>query len=234
MIDVLDSCVPISEITRRNDSKNQSSLSAGRIEFCGVDFTYPTRPGAKILDGLDLVIEAGTTVAVVGESGSGKSTLVSLIQGLYTPSAGKVLVDGVDIKELDGDFLRSQLAVVSQEPRLFNCSIADNIAYSRSKPNTAPATREMITTAGTSPNLQHGRVRGRSALICVVLDSLCPRSAGKIANADDFITEFDAKYDYEVGPFGEKLSGGQRQRVAIARTSAPRTMQGPFVTFTSS
>nr|XP_035969037.1 ATP-binding cassette sub-family B member 5 isoform X3 [Halichoerus grypus] len=101
----------------------------GNIEFREVSFFYPCRQDVLILCGLSLSIEKGKTVAFVGSSGCGKSTSIHLLQRFYDPVQGQVLFDGVDAKELNVQWLRSQIAIVSQEPVLFNCSIADNIAY---------------------------------------------------------------------------------------------------------
>ncbi len=98
----------------------------GRFRFEGVRFTYdPAKPPA--LDGLDLVIEPGSMLAVVGPPGSGKSTLAKLLVGLEKPDAGRVLVDEVDIARLDPAEYRGQLGVVPQEIQLFAGSIAENI-----------------------------------------------------------------------------------------------------------
>ncbi|ELW61690.1 ATP-binding cassette sub-family B member 5 [Tupaia chinensis] len=101
----------------------------GSLEFRDVSFFYPCRPDVFILQGLSLSIEKGKTVALVGSSGCGKSTSVHLLQRFYDPVQGQVLFDGIDAKDLNVQWLRSQIAIVSQEPVLFNCSIAENIAY---------------------------------------------------------------------------------------------------------
>ncbi|XP_040820748.1 ATP-binding cassette sub-family B member 5 isoform X1 [Ochotona curzoniae] len=101
----------------------------GNLEFRDVSFFYPCRPDVSILRGLSLRIEKGKTVAFVGSSGCGKSTSVQLLQRFYDPTKGQVLLDGVDAKELNVQWLRAQLAIVSQEPVLFNRTIAENIAY---------------------------------------------------------------------------------------------------------
>ncbi|OQS04216.1 ATP-binding Cassette (ABC) Superfamily [Thraustotheca clavata] len=99
----------------------------GRIEFQNVVFSYPARPDARVYTDYNLVIEAGTTVALVGASGSGKSTAIGLIERFYDPLQGRVLFDNVDIKELNLNWLREHISLVGQEPVLFTGTIADNI-----------------------------------------------------------------------------------------------------------
>jgi ATP-binding cassette subfamily B protein len=90
-------------------------------------------PGASrdALEGIDLDVRAGLTVALVGGTGSGKSSLVQLIPRLYDATGGRVLVDGVDVRDVDPAELRSQIAVVNDDPFLFSASVRDNIAYAR-------------------------------------------------------------------------------------------------------
>jgi ABC-type multidrug transport system fused ATPase/permease subunit len=106
----------------------------GRVELRGVSLRYdpggdggPPAPAA--LDGVDLAVEAGRTVALVGPSGSGKTSLVALISRLYDATEGTVLVDGADVRSVDVASLRSQVAFVADESLLFSASIAENIAY---------------------------------------------------------------------------------------------------------
>ncbi|WP_133407099.1 type I secretion system permease/ATPase [Parashewanella tropica] len=101
----------------------------GEIKFSDIVFRY-TPLGPEILRGVNLTIPAGQIIGIVGRSGSGKSTLTKLIQRLYIPEAGKVLVDGNDLALLDPAWLRRQVGVVLQENVLFNRSVKDNIALS--------------------------------------------------------------------------------------------------------
>lgn len=108
---------------------NRSSLPRleGRIEFDQVRFRY--RPDAQeVLSNLNLLIEPGETIGIVGRSGSGKSTLTRLVQRLYVPERGRVLIDGIDIAQADTVSLRRQIGVVLQENVLFNRTIRENIA----------------------------------------------------------------------------------------------------------
>ena len=99
----------------------------GRIVFEGVTFGYDAdRP---VLEGIDLEIEAGTTIALIGASGSGKTTLASLVPRFYDVAAGKVLIDGVDVREVTRRSLRREVGVISQDPFLFSATVGDNIAF---------------------------------------------------------------------------------------------------------
>ena len=98
----------------------------GRVVFENVTFGYdPARP---VLEGVSLDIPAGRTVALIGPTGSGKTTLAALVPRFYDTTAGRVLVDGVDIRDLERRTLRREIGVISQDPFLFSASIRDNIA----------------------------------------------------------------------------------------------------------
>ncbi|XP_059639370.1 ABC transporter B family member 19-like [Cornus florida] len=99
------------------------------IEFKMVTFAYPSRPEVIVLRDFSLKVKGGSRVALVGGSGSGKSTVVWMIQRFYDPIRGKVLMGGVDLKELNVKWLRRQIALVGQEPALFAGSIRENIAF---------------------------------------------------------------------------------------------------------
>ncbi len=101
----------------------------GEVEFRNVDFAYPNQPG-HALRGVSLRIAAGEHVAVLGRVGSGKSTLAKLILGLYQPTGGAVLVDGIDVRQLDPAELRRSIGYVGQEVMLFYGSLRDNIVAS--------------------------------------------------------------------------------------------------------
>ncbi|MCA1829672.1 MAG: ATP-binding cassette domain-containing protein [Myxococcales bacterium] len=104
---------------------------SGAVELAQVRFAYPTRKDVVVIDDVSLKLDPGEIVAVVGPSGAGKSTLASLIARLYDPDAGRIALDGRDIRELDVTFLRHQIGAVAQEPILFSTSIAENIRYGR-------------------------------------------------------------------------------------------------------
>jgi ATP-binding cassette subfamily B protein len=124
---------------------------AGRVTFQAVSFGYDERPGApgarRALDAFDVDIAPGETVALVGPSGSGKSTVLRLLQRVHQPSAGRVLLDGLDLRGLQAASVRRQLGVVPQEVVLFAGSVAANIAYGRPS-----ATRAEVEAAARAAN----------------------------------------------------------------------------------
>jgi ATP-binding cassette, subfamily B (MDR/TAP), member 9 len=116
--------------TRQQRSLGRRPNNApGAIVLDNVEMHYPARPNRKVLNGITLKIEPGSVVALVGQSGGGKSSVMSLIQHLYEPSAGRVLVDGYDVHELCPEWLSRHISIVSQEPTLFARSIKKNIMY---------------------------------------------------------------------------------------------------------
>ena len=99
----------------------------GAIRFEAVDFSY--EPGRLVLEGIDFELEPGRTVALIGRTGSGKSTLAALVPRFYEATNGRILVDGVDVRELQRRSLRREIGVISQDPFLFSASVRDNIAF---------------------------------------------------------------------------------------------------------
>ena len=111
------------------DAHGASELPSGpgRVVFDAVDFGY--EPGRPVLEAIELEIEPGATVALIGASGSGKTTLASLVPRFYDVDAGRVLVDGVDVRDVTRRSLRREIGVISQDPFLFSASVRDNIAF---------------------------------------------------------------------------------------------------------
>ncbi|MBN3326375.1 ABCB5 protein, partial [Atractosteus spatula] len=116
----------------------------GELEFDNCKFTYPTRPDIQVLKGLSVSVKPGQTLAFVGSSGCGKSTSIQLLERFYDPEDGKVLIDGHISPNVNVSFLRSQIGIVSQEPVLFDYSIAENIKYGD---NTREISMEEVITA---------------------------------------------------------------------------------------
>lgn len=118
----------------------------GEIELRHVDFAYPSRPDVVVFKDLNLRIRAGHSQALVGASGSGKSSVIALIERFYDPIAGKVMIDGKDIRRLNLKSLRLKIGLVQQEPALFAANILDNIAYGKEGATEA----EVIEAARTA------------------------------------------------------------------------------------
>lgn len=114
----------------------------GRIAFEKVAFSYET--GEQVLDGFDLVVEAGQTIALVGASGGGKSTIVNLAARFYEPTGGRITVDGIDLRERSLAWYHSNLGIVLQSPHLFSGTVRENIRYGR----PSASDREVEEAAG--------------------------------------------------------------------------------------
>ncbi|KAF9242522.1 P-loop containing nucleoside triphosphate hydrolase protein [Melanogaster broomeanus] len=172
----------------------------GEITLEDVKFSYPSRPDVPIIKSLNITFPAGKTAALVGASGSGKSTIIALVERFYDPLCGSVKLDGVDIRDLNIKWLRSQIGLVSQEPTLFATTIKENVAHG------------LINTP-----YEHISEEEKFELI----QEACIK-----ANVDGFISKLPQGYDTMVGERGFLLSGGQKQRVAIARAivSDPRIL----------
>ena len=172
----------------------------GDIALEEINFQYPSRPGVDVLKNLSMSFPAGKTSAIVGASGSGKSTVVALVERFYDPASGTVKLDGVNIKDLNIKWLRSQIGFVMQEPVLFSTTVRENVAHGLS-----------------NSRWEHASDEEKFALI---------KDACIKANADSFISKLPQGYDTVVGERGILLSGGQKQRVAIARAivSDPRIL----------
>lgn len=114
------------------DAENAKELKTvkGRVEFCDVSFSYEADKG-RVLTNLSLSVNAGENIALVGPSGGGKTTLCSLIPRFYEVDSGRILIDGIDIKEISLRSLRESIGVVAQDVYLFSGSIKENIAYGK-------------------------------------------------------------------------------------------------------
>ena len=173
-----------------NSTERPLSEIRGNIEYRNVKFYYPSDIHKKmILKGINLNIEPGKKIALIGHSGCGKSTLVNLLERLYDVVDGEILLDGMDIRQYDIQYLRRIIGYVEQEPVLFNRSIRENLIFGR---------EQYIKESGEDIDL----------LI---------KNACEDAYVTEFMNDVPGELDYVVGLRGSKLSGGQKQRIAIAR-----------------
>jgi ATP-binding cassette, subfamily B, multidrug efflux pump len=186
----------------------------GEIEFRDLTFAYGAV--APVLDHVSARIEAGQTVALVGVTGSGKSTLISLLARLHDPPPGTVLIDGVDVREIPLQTLRTAIGFVPQEPFLFSDTLADNVAFGIDAADAGPPpsrlerfgeprqSSQTEDASGGGEGLRHDRIV----------------EAAAIARLDKDVADFPKGYETMVGERGITLSGGQKQRTALARAIA--------------
>ncbi|XP_041844872.1 ATP-binding cassette, sub-family B (MDR/TAP), member 4 [Melanotaenia boesemani] len=139
----------IDNMSQEGESPDQFD---GNVSFEDVKFNYPSRPDIPILQGLNLKVKKGETLALVGSSGCGKSTTIQLLERFYDPKDGRVLMDNMNVKQLNIHWLRSQIGIVSQEPVLFDCTLAENIAYGD---NSRTVTMEEIKAAAKAANIHN-------------------------------------------------------------------------------
>jgi len=190
LFEVLDEPNPITDPA----SPSTVAEPRGRLAFEDVHFRYQDAPaGARdLVDGVDLVLEPGETMALVGLTGSGKTTLTALTTRLYDVTGGRITLDGVDIRDLTREELRRRVAMAFEDATLFSASVRDNVLLGR-------------------PELADDRASGQA-----VLDE-----ALDIAQAE-FVAALPEGADTTVGEEGLALSGGQRQRLALARAVAAK------------
>jgi ATP-binding cassette, subfamily B, multidrug efflux pump len=124
--EVLDT---VPEVLDSPNAKLFSQTTLGKVVFENVSFHYTGTNDEPVLEGINLVIEPGKTVAILGATGSGKSTLINLVPRFYDVSSGGITIDGIDIRQVQGDALLAQIAMVPQETILFSGTVRDNIRY---------------------------------------------------------------------------------------------------------
>ncbi|CAE6541707.1 unnamed protein product [Rhizoctonia solani] len=199
LFQTIDRVPPIDSLS--DEGLKPESSGPGKIELRNVVFDYPSRPDVHILKDLTLTFEAGKTAALVGASGSGKSTIISLIERFYDPLSGSVLLDGINLKDLNVRWLRSQVGLVAQEPVLFGTTIEENVAHG------LVGSKYDVIVRGCERG-DEASLKERRRLVIAA----CER-----ANAKEFIERLPDSWNTRVGERGFLLSGGQKQRIAIAR-----------------
>ena len=189
---------------RGAQAADKSARIAGTIDFQHVDFAFPDDLGTPVLSDIDFHVPAGAKLGILGETGSGKSTLVNLISRFYDPTAGRVLIDGIDARDWPLATLRSQVCIVAQDTFLFSDTIGSNISFGAGDRSNR-----------LEYNGQYDGQRRRRGY-----DEKYVRRMAAIAGADGFISSMPDGYDTVVGERGVGLSGGQKQRLSLARALA--------------
>ncbi|MDO5061443.1 MAG: ABC transporter ATP-binding protein [Actinomycetaceae bacterium] len=161
----------------------------GRIEFKNVSFRFPDA-SEDTLSNINLSIEPGQTVGIIGATGSGKTSLVNLVARFYDVSAGQVLIDGVDVRDMKLTELYEKLGYVTQQAVLFKGTVATNVTY------------------GLDQDIDPGEAQERV------------QTALEIAQVADFIEKHEKGAEMEISQGGKNVSGGQKQRLSIARAIA--------------
>ena len=174
------------DLTDAPDARDLRQVE-GRIDFEDVRFAYGRGDGGGGIDRLTLTVAPGEKLGIVGASGAGKSTLVALLLRLYDVEAGRVAVDGHDVRAVTQDSLRRHVGMVTQETAMFNRSARENIRYGR------PDATEAEVFAAARAAEAHDFIEG-------LRDH-----------------KGNTGYDAMLGERGVRLSGGQRQRIALAR-----------------
>ncbi|OLT55203.1 ABC transporter ATP-binding protein [Cellulosimicrobium sp. CUA-896] len=179
------------EVVDAGDDGAVSPRGPAHVRLEGVRFAYPGGP--EVLHGVDLDLPARASVAVVGATGSGKTTIAKLVTRLMDPTAGRVLLDGVDLRELRASSLRERVVLVPQEGFLFDGTLAENVAYGLRDAGAADA-----PAAGAAAR---GRIEA---------------AVGRLG-LGDWLADLPDGLDTPVGQRGESLSAGERQLVALLR-----------------
>ena len=119
----------VPEVQDAPEAISLPETTQGRLVFENVSFHYNGNSAESVLEDINLIVEPGQTVAILGSTGAGKSTLVNLVPRFYDVSSGRILLDGVDIRQIKQDSLLAQIGIVPQETVLFSGTVRDNIRY---------------------------------------------------------------------------------------------------------
>ena len=210
LLEVLDARA---EVRSPESPRTLPPAEGGRaLEFRDVGFHFPATQGHEprwVLRHVSFSVPAGATLAVVGATASGKSTLIDLVPRLHDPQEGEILLDGVPIRELSLETLRTEIGYVQQESFLFSDTIAANLGYG----DPAHTLKERDGDDERAP--EQSRALGE-------LDAASNVWAAGVAQLDDTVRAFPHGYGTQLGERGINLSGGQKQRLSLARALARR------------
>lgn len=172
---------------------------SGEVEFENVSFKYPDAE-EYVLHDISFKVNKGETVAFIGSTGSGKSTLINLVPRFYDVTEGRVLIDGVDVREYTQEALHNKIGYVPQKAVLFTGTVSSNVDFGDNG-------RVLLAEDG-SEMTEEEKAAVREAEI---------RRAVEIAQAREFVEQMDGQYEAHIAQGGTNVSGGQKQRLAIAR-----------------
>lgn len=199
----------------------------GTVEFRDVHFRYPTRPEQPVLRGLDLIVKPGQYVALVGASGCGKSTTIALLERFYDPLVGGIFVDGKEISSLNISDYRSHIALVSQEPTLYQGTVKENILLGADRGEVSDAEIEFAckeaniydfimslpdgfsTVVGSKGSMLSGGQKQRIAIARALLRD------PKILLLDEATSALDSESEHVVQAALDKAAKG-RTTIAVA------------------
>ncbi|KAL4789629.1 P-loop containing nucleoside triphosphate hydrolase protein [Aspergillus venezuelensis] len=181
------------------ENEDHGPGSASLIDFRDVKFSYPLRPDASVLNGVNLMIKKGQFIALVGASGCGKSTMIAMLERFYDPTTGNITINSSNLTNINPSLYRGIVSLVQQDPILFKGTIRENIAL-----------------GSLDDQDDSNESRGGSSRLNTISDDMI-ESALRSANALDFVSSLPEGTHTPVGSGGTQLSGGQRQRIAIAR-----------------
>lgn len=216
-------------VEQKPDARRLSGLT-GRFRLDDLSFSYGGGP--TVLDRLNLEVEPGETIAFVGPTGAGKSTLAQLLVRFYDPTAGRILVDGVDLRDLDLSSYRRRVGVVPQEPFLFHGSLRQNVEFARPEASP-PEVEEACRAAG----LDRIAARLRNGLDSPCHERGMALSAGErqliglarifllrpdVVVLDEATSQLDLETESEVGAALEDLLGGRTAFVIAHRLASVR------------
>jgi len=225
--EVMDEPVP-PDVLRDDEGGDADS---GGLRFAGVRFRYPdASPGSPpVLDGIDLHVRTGETMALVGATGSGKTTLTALVPRLHETTEGHITLDGADIAALSRAELRARVAVAFEEPTLFSATVAENVlmgadrsepapgAVPEPRPAPGPALVKAMARAAAEPAAAVGRPGDEEPETETEGQRDQLARALRVSQATGFVDALPHGSATQVGEQGLSLSGGQRQRLALAR-----------------
>ncbi|KAF7551907.1 hypothetical protein G7Z17_g4685 [Cylindrodendrum hubeiense] len=174
-------------IRETDENRDNGPDGFNTLDINNVQFSYPMRPDARVLRGIDLETKQGQFIAFVGASGCGKSTMIAMLERFYDPVHGQLVLDGKNLDEINPWLYRKEVALVQQEPKLYPGTIRDNISMGFPTEDVSSVPEADVIAACRS------------------------------ANAWDFVSSLPEGLNTPCGSNGLQLSGGQRQRIAIAR-----------------